>query len=485
MATSRSTVASLTIALIVFVMLTFVLAVTTYLFFQRWIEEYETGVALKAADVAKNEQVGTAQQDSARLREVIGASEEELLDAIETARNELFTQEFAGFTGDVKTYRTLVAWLGDEMRKKDARVKDVEEQLQQEKTRAEKEIDAEKARAAAAETAAKSAQEKLAAEQADFQRQRESHEQNQSRLVKDKSDAEAIATRFTAVVEKIKDGGRLLSPASKPLFESAVRDDNPTQQLEVVYRELDARDKVIKKQNDLLASLRVASSSQQQAVLAATPRDERIDGFDGRVSTVNEADRTVTVSVRSTAGMRPGLVLAVYDPSDPKPRVGSRKGLLEVIEVEGSTSARARIREDSTRNPILSGDGVASSLWSAGTKLEVVIVGFVRLDDDPRPDRDRLVALVERVGGRVVDTVTATTSMVVDAGLPPDSVGDTSSSWRKDDEERRKRVLDAAKQAGVKVAGVEALLDMLGQSRDAVQTGGGSRAPATRRPPAP
>ena len=45
MASSRTTVATLTIALIVFDILTFVLAVTTYLFFQRWMEEYEAGVA--------------------------------------------------------------------------------------------------------------------------------------------------------------------------------------------------------------------------------------------------------------------------------------------------------------------------------------------------------------------------------------------------------------------------------------------------------
>ncbi|NBW87791.1 MAG: hypothetical protein EBR23_13455, partial [Planctomycetia bacterium] len=80
MATSRTTVATLTIALIVFVMLTFVLAVTTYLFFQRWIEEYEAGVALKAADVTKNTELSNVQQDNAKLREVIGAGEEELLD---------------------------------------------------------------------------------------------------------------------------------------------------------------------------------------------------------------------------------------------------------------------------------------------------------------------------------------------------------------------------------------------------------------------
>lgn len=140
MASSRTTVATLTIALIVFVILTFVLAVTTYLFFQRWMEEYEAGVALKAADVTKNQELGAVQQDNAKLREVIGASEEELLDAIETSKNELFTQEFAGFSGDQKTYRTLVVWLAEELKAKDRKVKDAEEKFQQSVKQAEEKV---------------------------------------------------------------------------------------------------------------------------------------------------------------------------------------------------------------------------------------------------------------------------------------------------------------------------------------------------------
>ncbi|RLS76785.1 MAG: hypothetical protein DWI03_08180 [Planctomycetota bacterium] len=485
MATNRTTVATLTIALIVFVILTFVLAVTTYLFFQRWMEEYEAGVALKAADVTKNEQLGGVQQDNAKLREVIGAGEEELLDAIETSKNELFTQEFAGFSGDQKTYRTLVAWLADELKARDQKVKDAEAKFQQAMKLAEDKVKEADAAKQVAVASLQDAKDTFETEVTKFNTDRSEHETKQSKLVEEKSKAEAGAERYRLVVQEIAKFGGVLSAASKPLFDSAVREGNPTQQLEVVYRELQSREKVIKTQNETLSSLRVASTGQQQAVLAATPRDERIDGFDGRVSTINEADHTAMVSFRSTAGMRPGLVLAVYDPSDPKPRVGSRKGLLEVIGVEGPTMARARIREDSTRNPILSGDGVASSLWSVGTAPEVAIVGFVRLDGDTRPDRDRLVALVERSGGQVVDSVTESTAMVVDAGVPPPSAGDTTSTWRKEDGERRNRALEKAKQAGVRVTGIDALLDMLGQNREAFETRGGARAPETRRPPAP
>lgn len=363
MATSRTTVATLTIALIVFVMLTFVLAVTTYLFFQRWIEEYEAGVTLKAADVAKNQQMGGLQEEIAKLREVIGAGEEESLETIDASRNELFVRDFAGFTGDPKTYRTLVAWLGKQRREKDQKARDDEATFQQQvKDEKDKALAADAARDAALKSL-QDEKKKFEDEVKKFNDDRQAHESRQSDLAKGKSSAEDRASEFRKVVEKIQDAGKFLSTASKPLFDAAVRDSNPTQQLDVVYRELESRDKQIKKQNEMLASLRVASPDQQQAVLSATPRDDRIDGFDGRISTVNEADRTAMLSFRSTTGMRPGLVLSVFDPSDPRPRAGSRKGVVEVIGVEGPTSARARIREDSTRDPILSGDGVASSLW--------------------------------------------------------------------------------------------------------------------------
>ena len=216
MATNRTTVATLTIALIVFVILTFVLAVTTYLFFQRWMEEYEAGVALKAADVTKNEQLGGVQQDNAKLREVIGAGEEELLDAIETSKNELFTQEFAGFSGDQKTYRTLVAWLADELKEADAAKQVAVASLQDAKDTFETEV-------------------------TKFNTDRSEHETKQSKLVEEKSKAEAGAERYRLVVQEIAKFGGVLSAASKPLFDSAVREGNPTQQLEVVYRELQSR----------------------------------------------------------------------------------------------------------------------------------------------------------------------------------------------------------------------------------------------------
>jgi hypothetical protein len=192
---------------------------------------------------------------------------------------------------------------------------------------------------------------------------------------------------------------------------------------------------------------------------------------------VNESDRSAVLSFTSTAGLRPGLLMDVYDRSETRPLVGSGKGVIEVLAVDGPTRARGRIRSDSTRAPILAGDGLASGLWSPGGEMEVVIVGYVQIDGDRDPDLGELVSRIENFGGRVVDAVSPATSLVVDAGLPKTIAGDTKPppGWSVDQEKtekiRRKNQLEAAKGLGIKTVTVGGLLDMLGVNRGEIETG--------------
>jgi hypothetical protein len=179
------------------------------------------------------------------------------------------------------------------------------------------------------------------------------------------------------------------------------------------------------------------------------------------------------ISCNSTRGMRPGLLLYVYDPADPQPQFGDRKALVEIIGVESPSVARARIRRDSVRSPILGGDGVASSLWTPGQTADVMIVGYVQLDRDGQPDLDTVRSLVEKAGGRVVDAVTPTTAMVVDAGKPRPIAGNDAKvpGWSPKDESLRDREIKTARQLGIRVVALDSLLDMLGVDRQDIETG--------------
>jgi hypothetical protein len=86
------------------------------------------------------------------------------------------------------------------------------------------------------------------------------------------------------------------------------------------------------------------------------------------------------------------------------------------------------------------------------------------------------VALVERAGARVVDAVTPLTAMIVDGGKPPPLGGSDAEEKFAEEARRQRRNLDTARQYGVRVVGVEALLDMLGLTRESITS---NRLPGT------
>jgi hypothetical protein len=461
---ANRTVASLSIALIVFVMLTFVLAITTYLFFKQRLDEQQKAEAA-AAETSK---ARTERDEKRKLQEMLGAPEDKSIDQIEAETNARFAGEFAAFDAEPKTYLRLVEWLGAALRKKDTQMDaqraDHEKAISEKEQAIKKEQDDAKLAMEQKETADKDKQ----SEKDAFDAARKQFEQQQARLTEGERKALDQSTKYDKLRAEVAKGVQYLTPDRQKDFQSK---QDPEAQLDVLYAVLRGQAKEIEGKNELLAKLRVADAAVQAAVDAAIPKDDRVDGFDGRVVSVDEAERTALVSCNSTRGMRPGLLLSVYDPKDPRPQVGSRKGLLEVIAVESPTVARARIRRDSIRNPILGGDGVATSLWAPGETPEVVVVGYVQLDTDAEADLESLRAAVERAGGRLVDGVTPATAIVVDAGLPKVAGGGKAAGWKQTDERRREREIKAARGLGVRVVGIDEMLDLLGMERAELEGG--------------
>ena len=97
MATTNPTVYRLSIALIVFVLLTFILTITTYLFFKQRTDEQAKSQVAEKATADKQEALLASQAETQKLREFIGAAEGDSLESIETNLNNLFAKDFAGF----------------------------------------------------------------------------------------------------------------------------------------------------------------------------------------------------------------------------------------------------------------------------------------------------------------------------------------------------------------------------------------------------
>ncbi len=497
---ANRTVASLSIALIVFVMLTFVLAVTTYLFFKQRLDEQAKAEAA-IADVNKaRTDLNAALDDKRKLQELLGAEEDKTVADIEAETNARFASDFAGFTEEPKSYAKLVDWLAEAVKTKDGQMNSQRQDQEKQLAERDQSIESQKKAVAQAQSDKDKAIADADAEKKKFDEARKAHEDQQNKLTADQQQALDESTAFERLRQEVAKAGQFLAPPQRSYKEdelrkgktaiaNAVKDfeskPDPEGKLGVIYEVLRSQQAVINWQNEALAKLRAADQSVQAAVLAATPKDERIDGFDGRIISVNEVDHTALVGFGSTAGLRPGLLFAVYDPAEPRPQLNARKAEAEVISVESPSLARVRLRGDSVRNPVLSGDGIASGLWSTGASPEVVIVGFVQLDGDTAADVDSLTSLIERVGGRVADSVSPSTSMVIDAGNPK-SIGGSGAAapgWRPVDEKRRDTQIKSARQLGVRVVGVNGALEMLGVTRQQMETGSLPRRDESRLPP--
>lgn len=463
---------TLMIALIIFVMMAFILSVTTYLGFQQKAKEMESAQASRAELEKANRERTQAQDDAARIRAVIG-TDKDTADAVEAERTELFDRKFAGFDKDPKSFLRLVEWLADAIKNKDEDIR----RLEAEKAQIRQDADAKVAQAQGQQQAAEEARDAAKAEQARekerFDGDRKRHQADLEKLQAEQKRAFEKSDQMEAIVREIADVGPLLSPELRRMFSAAAPEGEPEpwpKRVGFIRTELRARENLIKDLNATLARLRVADPGLQELVRKSAPENERIDGFDGRIASVNSFDRTVLVVCDSTAGMRPGLLLSVYSPDDPRPRPATRKGMIEVAEVEGPTLARARIRRDSATDPIVAGDGVATSLWSPGGAPELAIVGYVRFGAGRGEDAAALKTLVGRTGARVVDTVTPTTALVVDAGVPSsdDLAIGLGKDWKNSDDTIRKNALARAKEVGVRVVSLDGLLDMLGLDRESL-----------------
>jgi len=471
MAINRSTQAALTIALSIFVMLTFALGITTYLYFDKF-QRAEVAIALANTEAANAETVSrqTVVQMN-ELRDIVGVQPDVPVADIKAELENLIAGQFGGFPIDEASYLKLLDWVRSEFQRKSDDVKTAAEAKRALGAQKDAELaaaDKAKAEARAAEQAAAQAS---AAAKADFDKRWEGHAANTGKMEQAKRAAEQEANALRSLQAEVAKGLDFMPPSRKPAFEAAVKEGDSSKQLDLMRLELRSRARTIGNLQDVLARLRVADPKLQEELIAARPADDRIDGFNGHIVSVDPRLGTALISCRTTAGLRPGLILHVFKPDDPKPEFGTRKAVVEITEVEGPALVRAAIRRQDARNPILSGDGVSSSLWAGGFTPEIVVVGFADMDADGRSDRESLAAIVEQAGGRVVDAVAPNTSLVVDLGQPTAGEDGRELPGWPAEARRRTRNLDDAKTFNIRVTGLAGLLDMLGLDAESFRPG--------------
>jgi hypothetical protein len=471
MAGSRTTQTALTIALSIFVMLAFALGVTTYLYFDK-AEKATLASSQSASEAARSEtKAREAVDDMTRLRAIVGVADDVKVEDVELQFNALVQSDFQGLQGTTATFLELLKSVRDAFREKNLQVKTAEEA----KKALAAQKDAEVASAEKAKQDAIAAEQQAAAqrdrEKQDFDDRWKAHEAEQQKVMDARRAAEERARDMEGLKAEIEKGLDYMPPNRQAEYRAAIEAGDLIKQLDLLRFELRGRAKEIDNLNGILSRLRVADPDLQKLIADSRPENDRIDGFKGHVVSVDPRTSTALVSCRTTVGLRPGLVLHVFTPNDPRPEFGTRKGVLEISDIEGPTLVRAVVRREDPRNPILSGDGVSSSLWSGGMEPSIVIVGYADVDSDGGSDLATLSAIVERAGGKLVDAVGPNTSLVVDLGQPPSGQDSREVPGWPAEAKRRTRNLDSARTYNVRVTGIDGLLDMLGLDPESFRPG--------------
>ncbi len=458
-------VQALTIALIIFVMCTFVLAVTTYVFYA---QNEDAKAAKKAADDEVNQarqSLAAAEQSQKDLLESrIGVNEGDSIEAVDKELASL--QDKAKKYGDdgntTPTYRGLIQTLDKALANKDsanktleANVRNLEVELAASRASLDEKTEAHSA-------AIDEKQKELTKVSQDSQKWQDEFTERYQASVQEVEKERAEKERLIALEDQIK---KFVLPSMRPESQQKYRaaKDDPSSQLEIIAEELNDQIAAIKKKNQVLGYMRIADRrviDYIHSYIKNSLPEDRVEGFDGTVVVVNELEQSVVIAFPQTTSLRIGTIFSVYNPGVHLPLTSAKKAIVEIVSKNDSKrTARGRVLRGSNFDPVVEGDVVATNIWSPMMPLQVVLVGHVQLDRDAATDDEDLKNLVESAGGTVTDQVSYTTTFVIDAGMPNQQEQDDEYREQK---RQRQAVLDRANELGVKILNTARFLEMFG-----------------------
>jgi hypothetical protein len=141
---------------------------------------------------------------------------------------------------------------------------------------------------------------------------------------------------------------------------------------------------------------------------------------DGKVTLVNQRQRMVWIDVGRADGLQKQVSFSIFNHDENGITDAKPKGRIEVVRLSGDHMAECRILEDMASNPIIPGDIIHTPTWSPGQRIRFAIAGIMDVDGDGKDDYDLVRNLITLNGG------------VIDAEMKPDGtrVGEITASTR-------------------------------------------------------
>jgi hypothetical protein len=449
----------LQVALILFVMVTVVLAVTTYVYFRK-SEEKINQKATAEREMQRAQQMSTAiLLENQLLKHVLGLEPKpenmaatQDMEKIWASYERDMAKYGAGLPPDSLNYRNLPEPLVDTIRTLNSDITAANVQVKELTAAREKIRKDEQARATTAIAAMDAAMTKYIGERRQF--------------VTAKADIEASKNQ---IATQLSERGQELDRMAGKMVE-----------------ERESRDMIIAQMQEQLDAMRAKERAEQETTFE-TP--------DGKITWVNQRSRVVWIDLGSADGLQRQMTFSVYDREETGVTSGKVKGRVEVTSVMGPHLAEARIIEDVVTDPILPEDTVFSPSFKRGQKTRYALVGLLDINGDGKSDQAKVKSIITMNGG------------VVDAELLEDGViaGKMSletkylvKGERPKDRSNQElqdgysRMIEEATRLGVEPLSLNLLLDRLNYHEDqrtappsgsgGSGSGAGPRKPSTFRP---
>jgi len=149
----------------------------------------------------------------------------------------------------------------------------------------------------------------------------------------------------------------------------------------------------------------------------------------GEIVWVSLPNKMVWINRGRADALQRQTKFSVYSAESNNAAKAVKKGSVEVTRIEGDHSAQCRILDDKLADPIMAGDKVFTPLWSPGQQNHFALTGIMNLDGDGRNQLRIVRGLINENGGAVdceLDEqghkrgqITANTRFIV-IGDPPD-----------------------------------------------------------------
>lgn len=410
----------LQIALIIFVMLTILLSVTTFMFFREYQEADERSRTDKADATKASQELRKTVEELEAVKEVIGVGRQIPLSELRQTQEDDMKKFAATAPDESKFYHPALEFVAKTLEERTAELVAARLTIQQERDERQKVEDAKQKQVVEAEENARKSADELAAAKKEFDDERK-------RMLEDAEDLKRQINEKTA--------------ANTELAEAK------------------------KKQEDAFASekkkLEMRNADLAEKNLELDPTSDT-DVADGKIVWVDQRSRSAYINVGQADGLRRQTMFSVVAGDEQVGRDQKTKGRLEVTEILGPHFAEARIIEDRMTDPLVEGDKIYTPLWQPGRTEGFGIIGFIDLDKDGSDDREMVRDLIRMSGGHVdaedtpdgkqVGNLSINTRYLIE-GEPP--TGDAA-------EKAYTKMQFDARQIGVRLIPVPKFLDMVG-----------------------